>query len=274
MLVVLPSRGIGERKRYPLWQRVNQQFIYLEVKDHVLWSGPVQRTSPRLCGISLRWSCIRFVSFRGGPVENQQGTRRVRVKDPIESTHGAGIPVFGRRLCGRVHFDPPICGFGMSSTSSPAALTLTSPPSSPNTYRFSSSPAPPSPEPATSLLPAIELDEPPLDPFSGTSKSIRPPPLYEKANRVRARSPGDGSPPGPRKRARHAFNVEGRVSASTSVQISAVATTKRYSEEESLWNEVISRVIDTADPVVDLSYVPPVPSSQIGCPDLIFVQLK
>ena len=164
----------------------------------------------------------------------------------------------------------------MSSTSSPAALTLTSPPSSPNTYGFSSSPAPApaSPELATSLLPSIELDEPPPDPFSGTSKSIRPPPLYEKANRVRARSPGDGSPPGPRKRARHAFNVEGRVSASTSVQISPVATTKRYSEEESLWNEVISCVIDTADPVVDLSYVPPVPSSQIGCPDLIFVQLK
>ena len=164
----------------------------------------------------------------------------------------------------------------MSSASSPAAFTQSSPPSSPNTYRFSSSPAPPSPEPTTSLLPAIELDEPPLDPFSGTSKSIRPPPLYEKATRVRSRSPGDGSPPGPRKRARYAFNVEGRVSASTSVQTGLVATpitTKRYSEEESIWNEVISRVIDTVDPVVDLSCVPQVPSSQIECPNLIFVQL-
>ena len=44
---------------------------------------------------------------RRGPVETQQGTRRVRVKDPIESTHGAGTTVFDRRLCGRGHFDPP-----------------------------------------------------------------------------------------------------------------------------------------------------------------------
>lgn len=152
----------------------------------------------------------------------------------------------------------------MSSTSSPAALTLSSPPSSPNTYRFSSSPAPPSPEPSTSLLPALELDEPPLDPFSGTSKSKRPPPLYEKASkatRVRARSPGDGSPPGPRKRARYALNgpVEGRVSVSTSVQTSPLATPitiNRYSEEENIWNEVISCVIDTVNPVIDLSCVP------------------
>lgn len=156
----------------------------------------------------------------------------------------------------------------MSSTSSPAALTLSSPPSSPNTYRFSSSPAPPSPERPTSLLPAIELDEPSLDPLSGSSKSIRPPPLYEKSLRVRARSPGDGSPPGPRKRARRAFHdpVEGRVSASTSVQISPVAApiaTSRYSEEENIWNEAISMVVDTVNPVIDLSCVPQQPHRKL-----------
>jgi hypothetical protein len=165
----------------------------------------------------------------------------------------------------------------MSSASSPAALTLSSPPSSPNPYRFSSSPAPSSPEPTTTLLPALELDEPPLDPFSGTSKSVRPPPLYEKVTRIRPRSPGDASPPGPRKRARHAFDgsVEGRVSTLTCLQISPIATpitTNRYSEEENIWNEVISGVIDTVNSVVDLSCVLQAPLSQIGCLDLISVQ--
>lgn len=152
----------------------------------------------------------------------------------------------------------------MSSTSSPAAPTLSSPPSSPTSYRFSSSPAPPSPEPTTSLLPPIELDERPVDPFSGTSRSNRQPPLYERSARVRARSPGDDSPPAPRKRARHAphHSVEGRVSISTSMQISPTATPiaiNRYSEEENIWNEAIAKVIDVVHPVIDLSCVPQPP---------------
>lgn len=147
----------------------------------------------------------------------------------------------------------------MSSSSSPAAPTLSSPPSSPGPYRFSSSPAPPSPEPTTSLLPPIELDECPPHPFSGTSKSIRPPPLYEK--KARARSPGDGSPPRKRKRAR-LHSVEGRVSTLAGVQINPVAApmaTTRYSEEENIWNDAISSVIDSVDPVIDLSCVPQLP---------------
>ena len=225
------------------------------------WTGPVQGTSPRLRSRSRRWCSL----VRGSTAEARWRLNKGHAAS--KSIQGAGkgpeqsAPCscsFVRLLCGPVR--PSHFSFEMSSTSSPAAFTLSSPPSSPNTYRFSSSPAPPSPEPTTSLLPPIELDEPPLDPFSGTSKSIRPPPLYEKATRVRARSPGDGSPLGPRKRARHAFNdpLDGRVSASTSVQISPIApiATKRYSEEESVWNEVISRVIDTVDPVVDLSCVP------------------
>ena len=159
------------------------------------------------------------------------------------------------------HLSPPLTTSRtsrMSSTSSPAAFTLSSPPSSPSPHRFSSSPAPSSPEPTTTLLPPIELDERPLHPLSGTSKSIRPPPLYEKkATRVRARSPGDGSLP-PRKRARR-DSVEGRVSASTNVQISPVATpitTKWYSEEENIWDDAISSVIDTVNPVIVLTCVP------------------
>ena len=153
----------------------------------------------------------------------------------------------------------------MSSASSPAAPTLSSPASSPSPCRFSSSPAPPSPEPTTSLLPPIELDERPLHPFSGTSKSNCRPPLYEKSARVRARSPGDDSPPAPRKRPRHAphNSVEGRVSAPTSVQINPAATpiapNRYYSEEENIWNGAIASVIDDVNPVIDLSCVPQPP---------------
>jgi hypothetical protein len=60
--------------------------------------------------------------------------------------------------------------------------------------------------------------------------------------------------------------VDGRVSALTNAQISHVPppmTTNRYSEEENIWNEAISNVIDSVNAVVDLSCVPQAPHRKL-----------
>lgn len=158
------------------------------------------------------------------------------------------------RVC--IDFDPSrLQAETMTTSSSPSEMTLSSPPSSPNPYRFSSSPmASPAPTTTSLLGPAFELDERPVDPFSGTSRSSRPPPLYEKGRRIRARSPTDSSPGGARKRARLDSST-GLVSAQTSPFGTPSSAPKRYTQEENTWNDAITAAFDAVNPIVDLACV-------------------